>query len=475
MNIPILSGIYTDSNSNVRVAYPVNLVPVPGQSGLSDGYLRPSYGAITLGTGPGVDRGAANWDGVCYRVMGTNLVSVAEDGTVTTIDTVSGTDLARLNYSFDYLSVNADNKLWLYDGATLTQIVDPDLGDCVDHIFVDGYFMSTDGEYVVVTELANPFSVSSDKYASSEFDPDPVLALLKPRNEPHALNRYSIEIFYNVGGTGFPFAKNLNAVITKGTVGTRTCCVMSDVIAFMGSGRGEAISVYIGAAGQTNKIAPREIDLILAEYTETELSLALLETKNDVTEQLYIHLPDLTLVYDKDLSNVFGVPIWFILTNSLFEETLVTRRFEEVKKYNARNMVRCYDKWIVGDPNTSNIGYLTDTLQSMYGEDVRWELNTQMFYNSGLGAIVNQIELVGLPGRQVQGKNPTIYTRYSNDGELYSQRKKISLGQRGNTTKRMVWFNQGLIRNYRIQQFSGISDAMASFMRLEVQLEGLNA
>ena len=78
------------------------------------------------------------WAGHLLNSMGTELVSVAADGTVTSIDTVSGTDLARLNYSFDYLSVNADDKLYLYDGVNLVQVVDADLGDCVDHIFVDG-------------------------------------------------------------------------------------------------------------------------------------------------------------------------------------------------------------------------------------------------------------------------------------------------------------------------------------------------
>jgi hypothetical protein len=475
MQIPILTGIYTDSNADVRTSYPVNMMPLPGNTGISNSYLRPSLGVITLTTGTGKDRGAINWNGVCYRVSGTSLISVAEDGTTDTIGTISGTGLARMNYSFDYLSINADNKLWFYDGTTLTQNVDADLGDCVDHIFDSGYFLSTDGEYVVNTELADPTSVSANKYASSEFDPDPILAILKPRNNPLILNRYSIEEFYQIGGSGFPYAVNRNAVITRGTVGTRTCCVLGDAVFFMGSGRDESISVFVAAAGQSRKIATREIDFILARYTETELSQALMETRIDETETVYIHLPDVTLVYDKDISVMIQQPAWYFLSNGLEQESISGRTFEAYRKYNARNMVKCYDKWIVGDPDTTNIGYLTRSVQTLYGEHIRWAFSTYMLYSGGRNGIVHQLELVGIPGRQAQGSSPIIYTRYTTDGENYSQRKRVRLGAAGNRTKRMVWVSQGMIRNYRIQEFSGISDAMASYLRLEANIEALNA
>jgi hypothetical protein len=46
MQVPILRGVFTDNGPNVRVSYPVNLVPVPTQSGVSQEYLRPADGLI---------------------------------------------------------------------------------------------------------------------------------------------------------------------------------------------------------------------------------------------------------------------------------------------------------------------------------------------------------------------------------------------------------------------------------------------
>ena len=77
MQIPILSGVYTDGSPDFRTSYPVNMVPVPKEQGISNGYMRPADGIAQLGTGPGVDRGGINWNGKCYRVMGGSLVRIS--------------------------------------------------------------------------------------------------------------------------------------------------------------------------------------------------------------------------------------------------------------------------------------------------------------------------------------------------------------------------------------------------------------
>ena len=47
MQIQILNGIYTDNGPDLRTAYPVNMVPVPKQSGISNGFLRPGDGIVS--------------------------------------------------------------------------------------------------------------------------------------------------------------------------------------------------------------------------------------------------------------------------------------------------------------------------------------------------------------------------------------------------------------------------------------------
>ena len=465
MQIPILNGIYADNTPELRTSYPVNMVPVPKKSGISNGFLRPGDGIVANGTGPGTDRGGINWNGVCYRVMGTKLVTVASNGTVTTLGDVGGpvNTLVTFDYSFDRLAIASGGRLYYWNG-TLTQVTDPDLGLVLDVVWVDGYFMTTDGNSLIVTELSDPLAVNTLKYGSSEVDPDPVVALIKLRNEVYALNRNTIEVFDNVGGDFFPFQRIDGAQIQKGVIGTFGCCVFVETIAFLGSGRNEAPGIYIGANASARKLSTQEIDQLLMNYTEAQLATVKLEARNDKSHQhLYVHLPDRTIVYDAAASEALGEQVWFTLTTTVIG----------FSQYRARNLVWAYDKWLVGDPQSSNIGYLVQDIGTHWGEIVRWEFGTLIVYNEGNGAIFNRLELVALTGSIALGINPQISTSYSLDGLAWSQDRSITVGTIGNTAKRLAWFQQGHMRNWRIQRFRGDSDAHVSFIRLEAQIEAL--
>jgi hypothetical protein len=465
MQIPILNGIYTDNGPDIRTSYPVNLVPVPKKSGISNGFLRPGDGLVANGTGPGIDRGGINWNGVCYRVMGTKLVTVASNGAVTVLGDVGGpvNTLVTFDYSFDRLAIASGGRLYYWNGV-LTQVTDPDLGVVLDFCWVDGYFMTTDGTNLVVTELTDPTQVNPLKYGSSEVDPDPVVALLKLRNEVYALNRNTIEVFDNVGGDFFPFQRIDGAQIQKGVIGTFGCCIYLETVAFLGSGRNEQPGIYLGANATAQKISTQEIDMLLMNYNEAQLATVKLEARNDKNHQhLYVHLPDRTIVYDAAASEALGEQVWFTLTTSQVG----------FSQYRARNLVWAYDKWLVGDPQSSTIGYMVQDIGSHWGQIVRWEFGTLIAYNEGNGAIFNELELVALTGRVALGVDPIISTSYSVDGLAWSQDRPIRVGTTGSTKKRLAWFQQGHMLNWRIQRFRGDTQAHLSFARLEAQIEAL--
>ena len=316
----------------------------------------------------------------------------------------------------------------------------------------------------MVTELNDPFAVNPLKYGSSEADPDPVKGLLKLKNEPYALNRYTIEVFDNVGGNGFPFRRIDGAQIQKGPLGTYTACIFADTIAFLGSGRNEAPAVYLGLNSNTTKISTREIDTLLLAYTDAELALSLLEARVDKGHQLlYVQLPDRTLVYDANASRVLEEPVWFCLDSSVVG----------FSQYRAKNLIWCYEKWIFGDPLSARLGYFVSNIGTQYGETVGWEFGTTVLYNKGNGAIIHELELVSLTGRAALGVDPVVWTSYSLDGEIWSQEKACGAGKQGNRQKRIAWLGQGILRNWRIQKFRGLSDCQASFARLEARVEAL--
>lgn len=465
MQISILSGIYANTSPELRTSYPVNWFAVPKSSGISEGFLRPASGVTEFATGPGIDRGGIEWRGSMYRVMGSKLVFVSTGGNVTELGDVGNDGLpVTLDYSFDRLGIRSAGRLFYWMNATLTEVTDPDLGRVDDMLWVDGYWMTTDGEFLVVTELNDPTQVDPLKYGSAEADPDPVLAIRKIRNEVYALNRHTVEVFDNVGGELFPFARVEGAQIEKGTLGRDCCCVFAENLAFIGSGRNEQVSIYIAMNGQAAKISTHEIDLILAEYDEAALARSVLEARNEGSHTfLYVHLPDRCLLYDGGASEALGVPVWTILQSGV----------EETGEYRAKFFVRCYDKWVCADPQQARLGYLVNDASRHWGEPVRWEFGTQVIYNEGSGAIVHELELVALTGSYALGEQPTISASYSLDGVSWSTDRTISAGVSGQRGKRLVWFGQGFMRNWRVQRFRGTSDAHMSIARLQARVEGL--
>lgn len=463
--IPIVNGIYTDGAPGFRTAYPRNLVAIPKSQGISNGYLASADGIEQFATGQGADRGGINWNGQCYRVSGTKLIKVSAAGAVTVLGDVGGGAQVSLDYSFDRLAIASGGRLYYWNGSTLTQVTDPDLGTVVDALWVAGYFMTTDGEFLVVTELNDPFAVSPLKYGSSEADPDPVKALLELRNEVYALNRYTIEVFQNVGGDLFPFQRVEGAQVPRGVVGTHACCLFAETIAFVGSGRNEAPAVYLVNSGTAVPISTREIEQTLAGYSETQLESVVLESRlHAKQQQLYLHLPDQCLVYDVAASAALGEPVWYAFTTSI----------DGLSQYRARGIVYCYDKWIVGDPSASRIGVLTDAVDTHYGEEIGWEFSTQCAYNDSRGAIVHELELVALTGAAPLGADPVIFTSYSTDGQTWSQERTARAGKQGERNKRIWWAHQGFMRQWRVQRFRGANTGRVAFARLEAQLEPLS-
>lgn len=464
--IPIFSGIYANGSPDFRTAYPVNMVPVPMATGISEAYLRPADGLVSLGVlGPGIGRGGINWNGALYRVMGPFLVRIDPLGNVTTIGNVGDDGKpVTFDYSFDQMCIASCGNLFYSNGTTLVQNVDPDLGTVVDVVWVDGYFFTTDGEFLVVTELNDPLAVNPLKYASSEADPDAVVALLKVRNEVGVLNRYTIEVFDNVGGVGFPFQRIEGAQIMKGCVGTHACCIYQEAMAFLGGGRNEAPGVYVGVNATAQKVSSREVDEILATFTEAQLATAVLEARNDRGhELLYVHLPDRTLVFDGAASKALGGAVWFVLTSSL----------QGLAQYRARWFVYAYDGWQVCDTATPAFGRTTQDVSTHWGDRVRWEFSTPIVYNESKGAIFNALELVALPGAPAFGVSPVVSTDYSLDGVTWSIPHTIGVGTLGQRTKRIEWRRQGSMRNWRIQRFRGDSQAHLPVARLEADLEPL--
>lgn len=461
MQIPLINGIGATERADFTVRYPVNLEPVPIDSGISKGYLRSASGARSFATGPGLDRGGVVWNGTHYRVMGTKLVSVSTAGVVTTLGDVGGAGPVTLDYGFGRLAIRSGTNLFYWDGATLTQVTDTDLGQCLDVVWMDGYYISTDGTDIVVTNLTDPTQVDPLRYGSAESDPDPITGLIRLRSELFALGQNTIQVYTDAGGTGFPFQPSEGATIPVGCVGPMAKARFTQTFAFVGSARNQALAVWIAGSGTATKISDRAIDDMLAEVADpTSIVLEARVMRNE--QKLLVHLPDKTLVCCNVAGEAAGQPVWYIARSGRGAD----------KAYRLRNAVLQNGNWIVGDTESNALGILDDAVATHFGEPVGWQFDTMLMHNGTKSVIVHQLELVGLPGR---GDQATAFFSYTLDGEAYSNERSVNLGRRAERQKRMTISPHRRFRNYMGVRFRGDSSALAGFASLEATLEQLSA
>jgi hypothetical protein len=459
--ISILKGIYTDEKVNFLASYPVNMDPIIGENGISKGYLRTSAGIVTVASGLGADRGAMVWDNFLFRVMGTKLYSIVAN-TPVELGTVGGAGPVSMDYSFDRLAIASAGVLYYWNGVTLDPVTDPDIGTVLDVVYIDGYYMTTDGENLVVTELNDPFAVNPIKYGSSEAQPDPVVGLMVVRDEVYAVNTNTIENFQNVGGTGFPFQANPAGLIPKGAVGTHAMAYFLDTFAFVGSGRGEALSVYIAGEGSTTNISTPTIDaMIAADGAQTQIEVEAIQERGE--QKLLIHLQDRTLVYYHQATRAAETPVWTILRGGVQAD----------QPYPGRHFVYSSSAWYCGS-QAGEIGYLDDVVKTQFGDETGCQFDTAFLFNEGRGAILKVVELVGLPGRTATTSSPTAMLSWTVDGQTYSQERAVSIGNQGQRNKRMQWRPKVRFPNYLGMRFRLPSSAIVSFARLDVEAEPLN-
>lgn len=459
--IPLFAGIGATSNADFSTVYPVNLEQVPLDTGISKGYVRTPAGIRSVSTGPGIDRGGiVDANGVHYRVMGTKLVTVAADGTITTLGDVGGSGPVSLDYGFGMLAIRSGTALWYWNGTTLTQVTDPDLGQCLDIVWMDGYYVSTDGTSIIVSDLSDPASFNPIKYGSAEADPDMIVGLGRLRDELIAFGSNTIEFYSDQGTAGFPFQVNSGATIPIGCVGPQAKVRFSQSYAFVGGGRNQANAVWLVGGGTARKLSTRAIDDMIAQVAD-DSTIQLEARVGRDEERLLVHLPDRTLVLLSTATAANQNPIWYVQRSG--------RGADE--PYRGRNAVYANGEFWVGDLNSPAIGVLDDSTADHFGDKTGWQSQSILLFNETNGAIVHQLELVGLPGRAAAEQS--VFLSFSKDGEIWSMEKEQRGLLPGARTKRVLWSPHKRFRNYMACRFRG--EGLSAWASLNADIEPLAA
>jgi hypothetical protein len=450
MQIPIMAGVTAESGS-LAASYPINMEPRAFDSGVSRGQLVTTRGAVLMGTGPGPDRGGFAWNGVLYRVMGSKLCRIASDGALTEIGDV-GTDtyMASFDASFDRLAVRSSGRLFYYDGTTLAEVTDSDIGQVLDVAWMDGYFVTTDGDYVVVTKLLDPASVDPLQYGNPEEDPDPVTGVMKFREELLAFGRYTIQPFSNVGGIVFPFSPVQGATIPYGCIAPTAKCKLGDVFAFVGGGKNEPLGLFIGDIGGAKRISTREVEALIAVEPNPEL-IQLEMRAFEGEKHVLMHLTDQTIGLSLNTSAEAEEPVWFVLRSG----DAPCRR---------RNAILCYGQHWIGDSQSGKYGILADNGQC-FGSAIPWQFDAALMFSNGRGFLATEIELFG----QTPTTGSSVFLSMTRDGVAWTREMARRLD--GQRDTRLIWRPGARVPTLAGFRFRG--EGRAAFSRAEMQGEAL--
>lgn len=459
MEIPILSGVITDEQANINASLPINLEIIPSPASFSKAYLRSAPGVTAFGDYPGADFGGVIWNGTHYRTMDTMLVKVAQDGTTTAIGT-AGIGRTRFDYSFTHLMISRGKALYLYDGTTIQEVTDPDLGKSIDALWMRGQFVSTDGKSIVVTQISDPFSVDPNKYIGAEDDPDPIVGLLRIGTQLVALGGNTIQFFSYTGGSGFPFDANLNATISIGCVGRFGKVLYDNGFAWVGQRRNQQLGVWYSEGGDPVKLSTREVDERLANEPNPQ-SIQVEERTDHNERRLYIHLSDCTLVYLKTASEALQSRVWYVAYGDRTQSRI----------YRPRHPVLAYGQWVVGFEDGVGLGVIDETTSKVKGAQIGWQFDTPLAYNESKGGIMHRIDLTGMPGR---GGPSTAFMSWTLDGETWSEERACAPIPSGGRTNSISWRPHKRFGTYLGLRFRGDSGALASWSRIDAEVEGLS-
>ena len=467
IEIPISLGDRSAENVDYRDQLMVNRTIVPRNIKGDDAYTLSYPGLTQFGDGQGVDRGAIynSRQRSQLRVSGDRLIEVAKDGSTNIVGVIPGSSQVSLPYSFITQGIVSDGRFWLYDGSTLTEVLDPDLGSPIDAVFINGVYFFTDGETLYHTDSSSEQAIDPLAFATSEFSPDRTVGLLKNKqNQVVVFNRFSTEFFVdsptsdNSGAFLFRFRRVEGKAVKVGIVGTHAKCEMDGQIFIVGNRKEESPSVHILAGGTEQTIATREIDKIISEYSDSELAGLVMEARVEDREKfIIIHLPRHTLLYSHTVAKRAGVDrAWVLLKTDIIGDS-PWRAINGV--YDPR-----FSQWIYGDKIDSRLGRLDNTTNLQYGEKVEEIFFTPIVKIAGKS--IDKIELDSLPG--FASDRVDCFFSVSYDGVFFSREALIPVSRVHDYNTRFIARRVGYIRNEFNFKFRIVADGRTALSKLEV-------
>lgn len=463
--VTLIKGDSLDAgNVDYRDSVPVNMYAVPRSILGASGYMYQFAGLSDFASGRGVDRGGlwCSYRGLegHYRVSGDKFISIDDNGGVAVLGTVSGTDQCTMTFTFNNIIILADRKLYYYNPTDgFRQITDGgNVGSPISVAFVAQFVVLTDGERIYHSQILNEESFPVENEAVAEFEPDDSLALRKNEdNELVVFGQFSIEHFiFNAATSGFAFSPLDRKASKLGVAGSNAIGELNSEWFIVGRRYETAPSCYSYLGGSSRKIASRNIEQVLKEYSYDQLSATTVDCITiDKVELVLFHFPNETYLFNKSIADMAGVDsAWSLLKTDVNGDA----------DYRARNFVRdprIGGHWIVGDKLNGNIGLFDENESTQYGDIVEWLMFSPFLKFESLS--INSIEVDTISGITGDIQDATVFVSNTEDGRTYGHEYTMLYGNQYDYNQRFIARALGYVRHWVGFKFRGASRNRMAF------------
>ena len=478
--LPIATGFYEDASRPIASQTCINFIPqVPQTNALSRAQLIGTPG-ITLRSTAGTKsaRGAHVMNGIPYTVNGTTLYRENDDGTTTSLGTITGTGRVSMADNGTQICIivpNVAGYIYTVAGGLVT-ITDTDFTTTFAYseqvVFKDGYFVhysnnaaAGTGVVVFVSNLNDGTAYDALDFGSAEEDPDKITGIHVNRGVLYVGGEVTREMQQNVGGANYPFQRINSGTDTKGVKAQFSMIGFENGFAFVGGGLNEQPAVWIGSGNISRKISTSAIDNILRQATDAQLENIFCTTYAEGGGYfLNVHLTDKCFTYDSLASSLAQKPMW--------HERRSKDSFGRDTTWRVNNIVDAYGKTIVTDNQSGNIGELDTEVYTEYGTDITAVVSTAPFSAGGNPVEFPAMELTcesGVGNIVAPGDDPVVTREISEDGgQTYGNSTSRSLGKIGEYKKRQIWRREGQAQRFWVYRFSMAGPFKKVIIKLEV-------
>jgi hypothetical protein len=467
--LTIVGGFYENQSLPLSNQNCINWIPQIAEDGaLNIGALITPQALTqfgTLGTAP--NRGAQVMAGLPFFVNGTSLFSMDSSGTPTTLGTITGIGrVSMANNGTKLCIVVPGGDAFVWDGATLEEIVDPDyrLADTV--VFKDGFYVFTAsaGDVFFSSALNDPTSFDALDFGAAEISPDDIVAAHVNHNELFILGAESIEIFQNIGGSGFPFQRIPGANIQKGCYAKFSPVEFDNTFLFVGGGLNEKAAIWRVVSSQlAQKLSTDAIDNAIQKFTDDEIA--------DAFSYTFTIGGQFIAAFTFESNSIASVTFCY---NATSQKWFQMQSGASDNKWRVNSVVAAHDKLLCGDEEDGRIGFLSEVFNE-YGDDIYRERTSQPFVTNGDSQYWPEVELTMESGTGLttgQGEDPQIRMSFSdNGGRTFSAEQSRSFGKVGEYQKRPIWRRNGRVPMNRVLRFTMTDPVKANIIRLDGVLE----